>query len=188
MSSSGKSRLLFSFVLQAYDRTLLSRGPNNYPVVTCAEGLLSVQSQPGLRHLRSNEEMGKFLKDVSERDAHLREFNNDSATGSSGSSRSSTPQTAMPRLLPATACCRLTTREPDRRRRLSAPSSPSRTRSRTSSVWTAGGHASASWLNCTQTGQTSTTTRRRCLGKPNGSDGALSSPAWGSPRDSESKN
>lgn len=97
-------------------------------------------------------------------------FNCASVRPSCGASRTSTLQTVMSQLLPTIASWRLTMRELDHRRPLSAPSFLTWTRSRTFSIWTAGGHLSVNWLHCMQTGETSTTTRRLCLEKPNGSD------------------
>lgn len=43
-------------------------------------------------------------------------------------------------------------------------------RSRTFSIWTAGGHVLVNWLNCTQAGQMRTMTQRLDLERLNGSD------------------
>lgn len=60
-----------TFVLQAFDLTLLRRVLNNCPVVTCTEVLPTVQSHARYRHLHANEEICKFLKDVSKRVVNL---------------------------------------------------------------------------------------------------------------------
>lgn len=62
----GKSRNPFPVVVQEYDLALLSQVLNNCPIISCTEVLPTGTSPPGYQRPQTNEDLGRFLQDVSE--------------------------------------------------------------------------------------------------------------------------